>query len=394
MTRLASLATALSLTCALFAAPAAAQSSSPSASSTPSSSSLAGSSTSSASPAAATASGAANATSVVTVEGLVPAFATGSSSTMNSTIQTGWSTDDARGTMKEGLTLLQNSTGTAENRTIYGVLLYFNETTANQNFSSTPIPWIAYISCDDAMQNYTMPENSSTPAATNGTASAGGNSTQTANVLQQAEQLGAKGVVLYSTREQSCMLNYTMLAGNMTATNATLANSTMTNSTMANSTMVAGGNSTSFVNGSIPIFSATSQRVAQIIISQFSNVDPNHRYFNSSALSAATANLTAVIPTNGSVNLNVPTNFVLAQIVPSYSANDSSNGVVATLSRAQPAPTDSTTSRSASGSAPSQSATGGPSSGVAKRDGGRSKVSLAVTGFLVGGLLGGMGLLL
>ncbi|BGP34135.1 hypothetical protein JCM10296v2_005950 [Rhodotorula toruloides] len=394
MTRLASLATALSLTCALFASPAAAQSSSPSSSSAPSSSSLASSSTSSASAAAATASGAANATSVVTVEGLVPAFATGSSSTMNSTIQTGWSTDDARGTMKEGLTLLQNSTGTAENRTIYGVLLYFNETTANQNFTSTQIPWIAYISCDDAMQNHTVPANSSTPAATNGTASAGGNSTQTVNVLQQAESLGAKGVVLYSTREQSCMLNYTMLAGNMSATNATLTNSTMTNSTMANSTMAAGGNSTSFINGSIPIFSATSQRVAQIIISQFSNVDPNHRYFNSSALSAATANLTAVIPTNGSVNLNAPTNFVLAQIVPSYSANDSSNGVVATLSRAQPAPTDLTTSRSASGSAPSQSATGGPSSGVAKRDGGRSKVSLSVTGFLVGGLLGGVGLLL
>ncbi|BGP10147.1 hypothetical protein JCM10049v2_006030 [Rhodotorula toruloides] len=390
MTRLASLATALSLTCAFCASPAAAQSSSASSSSTPSSSSLAGSSTSSASAAAATASGAANATSVVTVEGLVPAFATGSSSSMNSTIQTGWSTDDARGTMKEGLTLLQNSTGTAENRTVYGVLLYFNETTANQNFTSTQIPWIAYISCDDAMQNYTMPANSSIPAATNGTVSAGGNSTQTVSVLQQAEQLGAKGIVLYSTREQSCMLNYTMLAGSMSATNATLTNSTMANSTMANSTMAAGGN----LNGSIPIFSATSQRVAQIIISQFSNVDPNHRYFNSSALSAATANLTAVIPTNGSVNLNVPTNFVLAQIVPSYSANDSSNGVVATLSRAQPAPTDSTTSRSASGSAPSQSASGGPSSGVAKRDGGRSKVSLAATGFLVGGLLGGVGLLL
>lgn len=83
-----------------------------------------------------------------------------------------------------------------------GVLLYFNETTANQNFTSTQIPWIAYISCDDAMQNYTMPANSSIPAATNGTVSAGGNSTQTVSVLQQAEQLGAKGIVLYSTREQ------------------------------------------------------------------------------------------------------------------------------------------------------------------------------------------------
>lgn len=62
------------------------------------------------------------------------------------------------------------------------------------------------------------------------------------------------------------MLNYTMLAGSMSATNATLTNSTMANSTMANSTMAAGGN----LNGSIPIFSATSQRVAQIIISQFS----------------------------------------------------------------------------------------------------------------------------
>ncbi|BGP26536.1 epiglycanin [Rhodotorula toruloides] len=391
MTRLASLAAALSLTCALFASPAAAQS--PSSTSTSSSASLAGSSTASASAAAATASGAAIATGVVTIEGGVPAFAAGTSSTMNSTIQTGWSTDNARGTMKEGLTLLQNSSGTAENRTVYGVLLYFNETTANQNFTSTQIPWIAYISCDEAIQNYTMPVTSSSAAPTNGTASAGRDPTQTVNVLQQAEQLGAKGIVLYSTREQSCMLNYTMFAGNVSATNATLTNSTTANSTLANSTMTANVNSMSFVNGSIPIFSSTSQRVAQIIISQFSNIDPNHRYFNSSALSAATANLTAVLPSNGSVNLNIPTNYVLAQIVPSYSANDSSNGVVATLSRAQPAPTGSSPSRSASGSAPSQSSTGGPSSGCVKCDGGRSMVSLAVTSFLVGGLLGGVGLL-
>lgn len=50
------------------------------------------------------------------------------------------------------------------------------------------------------MQNYTLPDNASTAAPTNGTASAGGNSA--VNVLQQAEQLGAKSIVLYSSSEQ------------------------------------------------------------------------------------------------------------------------------------------------------------------------------------------------
>lgn len=86
-----------------------------------------------------------------------------------------------------------------------GVVLEFNETTANLNYSSTLVPWIATISCDSPIQSYTLPEseysgNGSMMASANGTA--GGNETVTMDLLQQAQDLGAKAILMYSSRSQ------------------------------------------------------------------------------------------------------------------------------------------------------------------------------------------------
>lgn len=79
-------------------------------------------------------------------------------------------------------------------------MLQFNETSANLNYSSTSIPWIAYVSCDSAVQTATVPIADN---ATSTNATAEGNQTAMSyDLLQQAQDLGAVAVLLYSSRAQ------------------------------------------------------------------------------------------------------------------------------------------------------------------------------------------------
>lgn len=82
-------------------------------------------------------------------------------------------------------------------------MLQFNETTANLNYSATAIPWIAYVSCDSAIQTATVPSAVNTTASPANTTSTAANETTPAfNLLQQAQDLGAAAVLLFSSRAQ------------------------------------------------------------------------------------------------------------------------------------------------------------------------------------------------
>ncbi|BGP42111.1 hypothetical protein JCM10449v2_006113 [Rhodotorula kratochvilovae] len=370
---------ALLLLSALSASAQSPSSSSAQSSASSSAASAASSATGTSSAGNSTASTAPTAPQNVTVFGEVGAQANATETPFNGTMQSVWSTESSRGTLAQGLTLLQNSSGTAANQSVFGVFLYYDEETALRNANAsatTEIPWIAYISCDEPTQSVSVPADEAISLAeafgdavevvpVNGTASNGTQGMQlqgnvTAGLFAQAEAQGASGVLLYSTTQQSCSLNYTIL-----------------------------GNST---NTSLPIFSTPSRNVANLVISQFQNVAEDHRTFNASLLNAATGNLSAIIGANAGSNLtsfvlSTPSNFILARLVPSYAENDSSNGVVATIGRA---PTKSATGSVAPSPTDGGGSGSGGTSGASPR---RSRTSLAVTGFVVGGLIAGVGLL-
>ncbi|GAA5882450.1 hypothetical protein JCM3774_001124 [Rhodotorula dairenensis] len=390
MTRLVQLVTATLGCLALSVSTASAQSSSSTTATATDSpaSSVAAAAASGSSAAAAAPSSSANSTGTtignVTVEGRVPAYANSTQSALNATIQAVWSTDSARGTLTQGLTTLRDE----RNETIYGVMLQFNETTANLNYSSTAIPWIAYVSCDSAVQTATVPSAlNATAIPANGTS--GENRTAPAfNLLQQAQDLGAAAVLLFSSQAQSCTLNATLFSGNASMT--------------ANATSQGlAANATSQANLTVPIFSTGSKQVADIISQQFGNVPESHRYFNSTLLTASVGNLSSILSsaTNGSPEAAVATavtNFLLGQIVPSYDPTDSSNGVVATIGRAPSSAPPTSSGRPAATGGASQNNGAGASSGASARGSqrGRSKVTMAVVGVTAGALLAGVGLLL
>ena len=84
-----------------------------------------------------------------------------------------------------------------------GVVVQFNETSANLNYSSTSIPWIAYVSCDSAVQTATVPMSADNANATSTNATTAGNQTAMSyDLLQQAQDLGAVAVLLYSSQAQ------------------------------------------------------------------------------------------------------------------------------------------------------------------------------------------------
>ncbi|GAA5840544.1 hypothetical protein JCM9279_007361 [Rhodotorula babjevae] len=366
-----------------------------SASSSPSTSgSTSASATSSAGAAASTAAGNVTTTGQeqeqnVTLLSTVAAQANSSEVPTNATLQGVWSVDESRGTLTQGMALLQNSTATAQNQSVLGVFLRYNESTALANANSsttTSIPWIALISCDSpTTQSVELPADTANSTlavfgnattAVNGSDSANGTTTgsseaqanYTASVFGQAEAQGAQAIVLYSVLQQSCSLNFTAL--NMT-------------------------------NTSLPIWTTPSQNVAQTVVSQFNNIAADHRYFNASLLNASAGNLSSLLEANQNANattlrLSSASYFVLARLAPYYNPNDSNNGVVATIGRNPTATATQTQTASATGSvAPTASGgagNGGGSSGAASRF--RSTASLAVTGFVVGGLVAGAGLLL
>lgn len=81
-------------------------------------------------------------------------------------------------------------------------MVQFNETSANLNYSSTSIPWIAYVSCDSAVQTATVPLSADNATSTNATAAAGNQTGMSYDLLQQAQDLGAVAVLLYSSQAQ------------------------------------------------------------------------------------------------------------------------------------------------------------------------------------------------
>ncbi|BGP57045.1 hypothetical protein JCM8202v2_004683 [Rhodotorula sphaerocarpa] len=309
-------------------------------------------------------SGSAKGVDTVTVQGQVPAYPVSYQQELNATIEAVWSTGEARGVAKQGLSTLLN----VDSSTDYGVVLRFNETTANQNYTSTIIPWIAYISCDSAYQDYTLPAYEYTGSTTSSSSSSGGDQTVSVDVLQQAQSLGAKAIVLYSTKQSSCHLNDTALYGNSS-------------------------DGISASDLTVPIFTTATQQTAQIILNQFDNVEQKRVFYNSTLLFDSIGNLTSALSaaTGGNVANaidSIITYYVVARITPSYDKGELGNGVVATIAHAP----SSTGRTAATGSAAQNSS--GNTSGAERSSRRRSMATLAALGFSAGALLAGVGLLL
>ncbi|GAA5934985.1 hypothetical protein JCM3775_004668 [Rhodotorula graminis] len=394
---MARLATALVLLASALGASAQSSSSSVGSASSSPSSSGSSTATSSASAAASTASGNVTTTGqeqqeTVTLVSTVAAQANSSQIPTNATLQGVWSVDESRGTLTQGMALLQNSTATAQNQSVLGVFLRYNESTAlanaNSSTTTTSLPWIALISCDSpTTQSLELPAdtanstlasfgNATTAVPVNGTDSANGTTTGsspaqanfTASVFGQAEEQGARAIVLYSVQQQSCSLNYTAL--NMT-------------------------------NTSLPIWTTPSQNVAQTVVSQFNNIASDHRYFNASLLNASAGNLSSLLEANQNANattlrLSSASYFVLARLAPFYNPNESNNGVVATIGRNPTATATQTQSAPATGTVgPAPTASDGAGNGGGGSSGAsRSTAGLAMTGLVAGGLVAAAGLLL
>lgn len=109
----------------------------------------------------------------------------------------------------------------------------------------------------------------------------------------------------------------------------------------------------------------------------YSNINSEHRYFNSTMISAAAANLSSIISSGGSNG--IPTQFLIGRLTASYNQSDSNSGVVATIGRAP------SSIRTADGSAQTTNpSTGGPSSGAVQALGGVAFLtSLFATGIAV-----------
>ncbi|GAA5944254.1 uncharacterized protein JCM15063_006582 [Sporobolomyces koalae] len=279
-----------------------------------------------------------------------PAYPNDATSDKNSTLLSGWRTDQGQGTLNQGVTLLANGTSTSPNSSYHGVIVYFNETLA-ENQTSTAVPFIAFISCDSnpstqstlalpftangtIATNSTLESNSTSGAlnSTNVNSSsnstlAGNNSTETRgtnstlngvnstylpNVFNLAAEMGASSVLLYSEQANSCQLNLT-----------------------ADATF----------NNSLPIFTSSSLDTTKAILtSQFGNVEARYRIFNSTLISDAAENLTQIIATGGKTDL--PTWFLVGRLTAAYNRSDDGSGVVATIGRAP------SSTRAAEGSAP------------------------------------------
>lgn len=294
-----------------------------------------------------------------------PAYSNATVSEKNSTFLAGWRSDQGQGTLNQGVTLLSNGTGTNNGSTYYGVVVYFNESSA-VNQTSTPVPWIAFVSCDsnpstqatldlpftangtiaanstldgmnstvisnstDSLTNSTLSGLNATDssAALNTTTINGVNSTYLPDVFNLAAELGASSILLYSEQAESCQVNFT---------------------------------ANEMFNNSIPIFGSPSRDVTnQILSSQFANIAEDHRYFNSSLLTSSASNLSTIIsnPTNNTL----PTQFLIGRLTASFDKNDSSNGVVATIGRAP------TSTKTAQGSAQTGGNTGSNSTSDAQR---------------------------
>lgn len=165
-------------------------------------------------------------------------------------------------------------------------------------------------------------------------------------------------------------------------TYAFLPQSCILNST-SNSTSASSSNIT------LPIFTSPTTQIANLLVAQFNNLPSDHVYFNSTLLTLSTANLTSVLTSAGSVSnlaatLTTPINYILAQLVPSYSTNSSDNGAVGTIGRASPTGSAGATASATVGAGAGGSSAAAPRFGL----GGQ-----AVFGVVGGAVLAGLAVL-
>ncbi|KAI5475134.1 hypothetical protein MNV49_001908 [Pseudohyphozyma bogoriensis] len=263
------------------------------------------------------------------------------SDNQTATLQAAWQVNGGSGVIGGDLSLLENGDGTAFTATngssSLGVLLFFNESTA-ANETSTPVPFLALVSCD---ANYSSPASvASTNASAvsgnstmlgNSTVSAGngtmlsngtityGNGTTSVNttvvdIFTLAAARGAVAAILYSNKSEVCVLNEAYLNGNYTKP--------------------------------LPIYAPSSASFQSAIISSLDAIGPNTTIFNSTTLNSTyltiLANRTSAL-SSGYVLTN------LTLVNPNSTNSSSGGGSGPTYATVGPAPTSTAIVTTSSG---------------------------------------------
>lgn len=305
-----------------------------------------------------------------------------------------------------------------------GVVVYFNET-STLNQSSTPVPWIAFVSCDPDnpstqatlalpfdtngtvatnstlennnstmtnstdLTNSTMSEMNSTDSTTTNTTTTinGVNSTYLPDVFSLAAQLGASSVLLYSQQSE---VSFPFLSLDRLTQVLTIPSSLSVVSTQLYRKRNVQQHDSDFLfslsrrDRSNPVFSIrvshSRNSSTRSLLHNWntnplpdSNIDESYRYFNSSLISSSASNLTSIISSPN--NNTLPTRFLIGRLTAAYNKNDSSNGVVATIGRAP------TSTRTSQGSAQTGGSDPAPSSGAERIFG--STLALLAAGLVV-----------
>ncbi|SCZ89059.1 BZ3500_MvSof-1268-A1-R1_Chr1-1g00925 [Microbotryum saponariae] len=208
---------------------------------------------------------------------------------LTTTLKAVWTRNQSQGVFNDGLKLLA---GEVSGATLYGALLRFDTSSYIDANSTSDIPFVALVSCDQP-ETTTAPTNSSTLSPN-----------ASMSIFDAAAKLGAQAVILYSSSSQSCILNL-----NMTD-----------NSTLA-----------------LPVYSLPSQASTNMLLQQYNNIADAYQTFNSTALAELTGSSSSLVSSNSSE----PVPFLVA-VITSNQTFENTSPIVATIGSVVPAASTTT----------------------------------------------------
>ncbi|SGY62662.1 BQ5605_C007g04718 [Microbotryum silenes-dioicae] len=243
---------------------------------------------------------------------------------------------------QDGLKLLA---GEVSGATLYGALLRLDASSYIDINSTSEIPFVALVSCD-------QPET--TTASTDSSTL---NPNASMSIFDAAANLGAQAVILYSSESQSCILNVT------------------NNSTLA-----------------LPVYSLPSQASTNMLLQQYNYIADTYQTFNSTALAELTGPSSPLVSSNSSQ----PVQFLVA-VITSNQTFENTSPIVATIGSVVPAasPTTTTTKGPASttGTTPTTTTKGADGTSSTPSSTPKSSAGKVELGGIVLSIVGGLTLL-
>ncbi|KDE09391.1 hypothetical protein MVLG_00297 [Microbotryum lychnidis-dioicae p1A1 Lamole] len=261
---------------------------------------------------------------------------------LTTTLKAVWTRNQSQGVFNDGLKLLA---GEVSGATLYGALLRLDASSYIDINSTSEIPFVALVSCD-------QPET--TTASTDSSTL---NPNASMSIFDAAANLGAQAVILYSSESQSCILNVT------------------NNSTLA-----------------LPVYSLPSQASTNMLLQQYNYIADTYQTFNSTALAELTGPSSPLVSSNSSQ----PVQFLVA-VITSNQTFENTSPIVATIGSVVPAasPTTTTTKGPASttGTTPTTTTKGADGTSSTPSSTPKSSAGKVELGGIVLSILGGLTLL-